>query len=734
MIKNFFKILILLLILFLIFIGYFAYFGFTTTKFNSIIKEQIKKQSNDLDIDLKKVKLHLDIKNLSIKVKTKNPKIILNNSDQIEIKEISSNILITSYIKNKFAIKNISINSKSNKISSYINFYRIIDNSLQLILLNQFVKSGMAQVNVDLNFEDSGKIKNNFNLKGKVSNVELQIPNTEKIKKLNFDFSIKEKDYNLNKILFEFKEINFDSEYLKIKKKKDNFFVKGNLKNKNDKINKDLILLIFNNSLENFDFLNTKFDSTSEFTFNLSKKYKIKNLKVESKVNLDELKIKYDLYKLKNYIKNYDNLIKLKKNKFNIKYSKKTFIIDGSSEFYIEDNFRNSLNFKINKNKNKIDFETFINLDNIDLKISDISLKKTKNESATLQIKGSENNKIIFFKNINYLDNNNEIKINNLKINNNKILDVEKIRIDYFTENDFKNDVTLTKKKHNYDLMEKSYNCIQIIENISNSEPGKNFFEIFKNLNTKIKINIDEVKLDDEDIVSNLYGNLKLKNSKIYELNLSADFTNNEKLFISIKTQKDNVVATTFHSDRAKPFVKKYKFIKGFEDGNLDFNSIKKNNVSKSKLIIDNFKVKEIPVLAKILTLASLQGIADLLTGEGVRFTDFEMIYSNEGSLMTIDEMYAIGPAISIMMDGYVESKKLISLRGTLVPATTINRTISSIPLLGDILVGKKVGEGVFGVSFKIKGPPKNLKTKVNPIKTLTPRFITRTLEKIKKN
>ena len=30
-------------------------------------------------------------------------------------------------------------------------------------------------------------------------------------------------------------------------------------------------------------------------------------------------------------------------------------------------------------------------------------------------------------------------------------------------------------------------------------------------------------------------------------------------------------------------------------------------------------------------------------------------------------------------------------------------------------------------------GPPKNLQTTVNPIKTLTPRFITRTLEKIKK-
>ena len=84
-------------------------------------------------------------------------------------------------------------------------------------------------------------------------------------------------------------------------------------------------------------------------------------------------------------------------------------------------------------------------------------------------------------------------------------------------------------------------------------------------------------------------------------------------------------------------------------------------------------------------------------------------------------------------MEGYVQKDDLISLRGTLVPATTLNRVIGSIPLFGDILVGKKAGEGVFGVSFKIKGYPKDLKTTVNTIKTLTPRFITRTLEKLKK-
>ena len=92
--------------------------------------------------------------------------------------------------------------------------------------------------------------------------------------------------------------------------------------------------------------------------------------------------------------------------------------------------------------------------------------------------------------------------------------------------------------------------------------------------------------------------------------------------------------------------------------------------------------------MAKILTLASLQGIADLLTGEGIRFDDFEMDYLSSKNSTEINEIYAIGPAISILMSGYIEKEKLISLRGTLVPATTINKTIAKIPLLGNILGG----------------------------------------------
>ena len=53
--------------------------------------------------------------------------------------------------------------------------------------------------------------------------------------------------------------------------------------------------------------------------------------------------------------------------------------------------------------------------------------------------------------------------------------------------------------------------------------------------------------------------------------------------------------------EEPKPFINNYKFIKGFEKGRLNLNSQKIGNISRSNLKIKNFKVKEVPVLAKIL-------------------------------------------------------------------------------------------------------------------------------------
>ena len=125
--------------------------------------------------------------------------------------------------------------------------------------------------------------------------------------------------------------------------------------------------------------------------------------------------------------------------------------------------------------------------------------------------------------------------------------------------------------------------------------------------------------------------------------------------------------------------------------------------------------------------------MVDALSGEGLSFEKLEMKMSKSEQVLNLEELYAIGPSISILMEGYVESNtELVSLRGTMVPAKTLNKFLSKLPVVGDILIPKEVGEGLFGISFKMKGTPGKIKTTVNPIKSLTPRFIQKALKKPK--
>ena len=127
-----------------------------------------------------------------------------------------------------------------------------------------------------------------------------------------------------------------------------------------------------------------------------------------------------------------------------------------------------------------------------------------------------------------------------------------------------------------------------------------------------------------------------------------------------------------------------------------------------------------------------MKGLADLAEGDCLSFDILEIDMEKNENSLRLNEILALGPSMSVLMEGYQEESGLISLRGTLVPAKTLNKMISKIPLIGDIVIPKEVGEGLFGVSFKMKGTKGKIKTTINPIKTLTPRFIQKILDRNK--
>ena len=720
------KLLITLLLVTFLGVIYLSIFGIETKRFNNQIKNEIKNFDQKLDIELETIKIIFDPFKLSINAKTIGPRLI-NNNKIIEIESLRTKISLKALIDKQFSMENLEISTKSIDLNNLVSFTRSFNQSPELYILEKVIRKGFLIADIKLEFNDQGKIKDNFIINGFIKDGKLSMHKKYNFDKINFIFDLKKDGLVIGDSNFSLNDLNFYSDEISIIRKANIFSIKGEIDHKKFNLNNTKLDILLKNFFGNLEPKELSFSSKNIFSFNLNKKFKLTDLEIVSKVKLIELTV-LNNFDLKSFFPNIKKKIILLNNDLEIEYKKDKLSVIGEGKILFQNN-KDKISYKFNKIKKNLNFESSImvydNPLNIDL------LNYSKEKDVLIDIKGTMKNNELFLDLLSLKEADNIFQINGLEFNKKKqIKRISKIDLDYFDIDGQKNSISLTRKNKKYILKGSHFNADNLIKNIiSNEDKDPSIIRI----DSTLEVKIDKVGIGENNELSDLNGNLIFKNQTVINGNLQGFFTENERLKLTVITTASNKVTTLF-LDRAEPIVKRYKFIKGFEGGKLDYYSLSNGEKTSSTLKIYDFKLKELPGLTKILTLASLQGIADILSGEGIRFDELEMNFQNKKNLMTIDEVYAIGPAISVLMNGYIEKDRLVSLRGTLVPATTINKFIGSLPVLGDILVGSKTGEGVFGVSFKIKGPPKKLETTVNPVKTLTPRFITRTLEKIKKN
>ncbi|MFQ5984067.1 MAG: AsmA-like C-terminal region-containing protein [Alphaproteobacteria bacterium] len=141
----------------------------------------------------------------------------------------------------------------------------------------------------------------------------------------------------------------------------------------------------------------------------------------------------------------------------------------------------------------------------------------------------------------------------------------------------------------------------------------------------------------------------------------------------------------------------------------------------RGRLVIENFRVEKTPVLARLLSLGSFTGVLNLLKGEGVPFTRVEAPFTKRDRIIEIEEARAFGPALGITFEGRLDlAADVADLRGTLVPAYTINSLFGNIPVIGDLLVGTE-GGGVFAATYHATGSLADPTVTVNPLAALAP-------------
>ena len=454
--------------------------------------------------------------------------------------------------------------------------------------------------------------------------------------------------------------------------------------------------------------------------FNLKKDFNVKG-----DINTANIKIS-DKYEIKNLIGNF----LYKKNSFYFNQVSWNFNDKKNTD---REFFDGELNFNQSKKKYDIDLK-FRTKNAISFpKISVMNYSFLENNTTEIKAKFSINkNQTVFLKNVLIKDRDNKFIARDIRLDKNyNLINFKEIEVKTSIDKNINNQFKIVNKDK-ITIKGDIFDAKMLISELSKDRKKNKFLN---KISKDVEIDFNKILKGAKFPIKNFRLVGKIKKGSFEKILAKSDFAENKHLDISLKKEEktDNKILEVY-SDIASPILTEYKFFQGLDGGNLNYTSIFNKKNSDNLLIINNFKLNEAPALAKILTLADLRGLTDTLKGEGISFDTLSIKFQSNSSKMDIEEIFMIGPSISILIEGYVEKPNgLISLRGTLVPAKTLNSIVSKIPVIGDILVGKKVGEGLFGISFKIKGPPDALKTTVNPVKTLTPRFITRALEAAKK-
>ena len=735
----FFKTFIFFLLTIVVLIFYLSYFGLETNRFNNLIKNKANEVNQHIKLDFEKTKIHLNPSKLDLVVKLKNPKILINNQ-RIDLSKFNLFLSIKSFFSSDFLLKSTIISFERNDIKDITKITNIFLPRILNKRLKKIFEKGTLEGELVLPFKKDGNIDQDYRFVGKVSDATIKITKEFAIKEFTTEIihGLGASNNGIRAIVEKGKFYNFElsGSTIDLYREEDLTKIKSTISTKGN-FTSDQIKKIELLSGKSFQWIkndiNGTIDLKTKINLSFNKKFKIQDLSYETEGNVESFSIKTKKnQQVENFIPSLNSNIDFKNTNIKFKKNKSNQILKLKGMIKLNNKYEN-FDFIGNYDANKKNFEILgnINLTDTLVNISNLNYKKEIGISSSLSFNINfipSNNYHV--KNLQFKSDKSKIHLNKIKFNNKfEILDLEKAEIKTFLEGKKNNDFIVNKKAKIL-ISGDIFDAQPLLKSLYKTKDKKTFG---KNFSSELEIKLNKIFTGTEDTISDFSMMAKITKGSYNKLNLKGNFSKNEIIEMSIYKINENKKTLQIVSDRARPFIKHFDFIKGFEGGKLFYESTILKNLANSNLQITDFKVSKVPALAQLLSLASLQGIADTLSGEGIRFESFEMKSSSKNNILNIEEIYASGPAISILMDGYVEKGKIVSLSGTLVPARTINSIIASIPLVGEILVGKKAGEGVFGVSFKMKGPPKDIKTTVNPIKTLTPRFIVRAVEKMKK-
>lgn len=242
----------------------------------------------------------------------------------------------------------------------------------------------------------------------------------------------------------------------------------------------------------------------------------------------------------------------------------------------------------------------------------------------------------------------------------------------------------------------------------------------------------DSIELLNENNIENV--DLTLKASADGSISLSGSgVTPKGASFQSFVDSNNTENQLRITSKDAGFFVSAFLGWDGLKGGDLDVvGNLSNDNIpGRFDIGIKNTRTKNVPFATQLLSLVSITGFADALTGEGVLFSNIEVPVTIQEDRLEIEGARAYGSALGITANGYIDNEvDKIHIDGVLVPSLplNLNTVVGNIPIFGPLIVGSD-GQGVFSIIYRIRGNATAPSMGVVPLSSVAPGILRRIFE-----
>ena len=236
----------------------------------------------------------------------------------------------------------------------------------------------------------------------------------------------------------------------------------------------------------------------------------------------------------------------------------------------------------------------------------------------------------------------------------------------------------------------------------------------------------DSVIANRGESFANVTANVRTLGTFIQQVEIGGEMSNRTRLVVKVQPNKQGYRVLTMEGTDAGSALRAANLYSKVAGGRIEFFAELGNGndaaIRRGQLTIRNFEVRNEAAIAEIDPKGRV--LSKARSKDRQAFDRLTMPFSADDEFVRIGDSLMRGPDIGASVTGTIrKADGRLDMGGTVIPAYALNSAIGQVPILGQVLVGGK-GQGIFGVTFGLRGTMAKPKMVINPVSALAPGFL----------